>query len=66
MDQGIGYQVGILELDNSFPQSLGLFDWGELGRALKNVLAGLRNSLLEFATSMLVQQLSGLVPSLAQ
>ena len=28
LDQGIELQIGVLELDNSFPWSLGLIDWG--------------------------------------
>ena len=43
--QGLEHQVIIMKLNNSFPQSFRVFDWGEVGRVLKNVLAGFRNNL---------------------
>ena len=51
MDQGIQQNIGVLELDNSFPKSLGLSDCSNLGRALKNVLTILINSLLYLANT---------------
>ena len=46
---GLEQQVSVLKLNQILPQSLGLFDWGEPCGVVKNVLAGIRNSLLNFA-----------------
>ena len=50
MDQGIEQNIGLLELDNNFPKLLGLSNFNKLGRALKDMLIGLINSLLNLAT----------------
>ena len=38
-------------MDNNFPKSLGLSDCIKLGRALKDMLKGLINNLLDHATT---------------
>ena len=51
MDQGIEQNIGVLELDNNLPKSLGLSDCSKLGRALKDTLTGVIYSLLDYATT---------------
>ena len=51
MDQGMEQKVGVLELGNNFPKSLGLSNYSNLGHALKYMLTGLIDSLLNYATT---------------
>ena len=51
MDQGIKQKMSVLELENSFPKLLGLSDYSKLGRALKDMFAGLINGLLDLTTT---------------
>ena len=51
LDQGIEQKIGVLELDNNFPKSLGLSDCSKLDGALKDMLIGLINILLDRTTT---------------
>ena len=51
MEQGFEKKIGVLELENNFPKSLGLSDYSNIDRALKDTLTGLINNLLDLATT---------------
>ena len=51
MDQGIEQNIGVLELDNFSPKSLGLSNYSKLNYCLKNMSTCLIDNLLYYTTT---------------